>query len=289
MSDLYADLQLFTRLAERLSFTALARETRTSHTTIARRIGQLEAHFGVPLLHRSTRRLALTAEGERLLDHARRVVAEIATLEADLAGTMLVRGTVRVGVTTALGLHYAGRLAALTARHPELAVEFVLGDWQDSLAESGVDLALRVDDPTAGTRGQPLGEIARGLFAAPGYLARAGTPAGPDALPDHHCVAYGYGAIPAVWTVDGRAWQVRGPFRANSSEAVLRAATAELGIALLPRFQVAAALAAGQLAPVLPDAAIAPLHLSIGYRSEAVPQSQRVRAVAAFLEEGFPG
>ncbi len=289
MSDLYLNLQLFVRVAERLSFTAVARETHASHTTVARRIDQLEQHFGARLFHRSTRRLALTPEGERLLEHARRVVAEIRTAEADLAGLMVVRGVVRVGVTTALGLHYAERLHHLARRHPELSVEFVVGDWQDSLVESGVDLALRVNDDAPGATGlEPLGLIRLALVASPAYLAERGTPMTAGDLLDHDCITYGYGAMPAIWEIDGGTWRVRGPFRANSSEAVLRAAISGLGLALLPYIQVAAAIAASQVMPLLPEAEIPALRLSIGHRFDAVPLPQRVRAVWDFLVEEFP-
>ncbi|MDH7638647.1 LysR family transcriptional regulator [Sphingomonas oryzagri] len=289
MSDLYQNLQTFARVAERRSFTAVAAESHASHTTIARRIDQLEAHFGVCLIHRSTRKLTLTAEGERLLNHAQRVVAEIANVEADLAGSTAIRGVVRVGVTTALGLHYTDRLAHLIDRHPGLRVEFAVADWQDSLIESGVDLALRVGDPAPEALGvEPLGLIERRLVASPAYLARRGVPAGVRDLTHHDCITYGYGAMPAVWDIDGDTQRVQGPFRANSSEAVHRAALGGLGIALLPHIQVAPAIAAGHLAIVLPDAVVAPLVLSIGHRFRAMGVPQRVRAVIGFLRDEFP-
>ncbi|QJU58952.1 LysR family transcriptional regulator [Sphingomonas sp. AP4-R1] len=289
MSDLYLNLQTFARVAERLSFTGVADETHISHTTVARRIDQLEEHFGARLINRSTRRLSLTPEGERLLEHARRVVAEITHVEADLAGIRTVRGVVRVGVTTALGLHYAERLHVLAARHPELCVEFAVADWQDSLIESGVDLALLVGDPAPEALGmERLGLVHRSLVASPAYLARRGVPAAVSDLLDHACITYGYGTMPTIWDISGEGWRARGPFRANSSEAVLRAALSGLGIALLPDIQVAAGIAASQLVPVLPDADISPLRLSIGHRFTGAPLPQRVQAVLDFLIGQFP-
>jgi DNA-binding transcriptional LysR family regulator len=289
MSDLLLNLQTFVRVAERLSFSAVAGQSHASHTTIARRIGQLEEHFGIRLFRRSTRRLLLTREGERLLDHARRLVAEMANIEAELAGTRAVRGVVRVGVTTALGLHYADRLAALTGRHPQLRVEFAVADWQESLVESGMDLALHVGDPAPEAMGiVPLGLVHRRLVASPSYVAEHGAPRLAEDLRHHQCITYGYGAMPAVWEVDGAALRVGGSFRANSSEAVLRAVLSGLGIGLLPAIQVAAAIAETRLEPVLPEASISPLVLSVRHRFNADGLPERVRAVLDFLVDEFP-
>jgi DNA-binding transcriptional LysR family regulator len=289
MSDLLLNLQTFVRVAERLSFSAVADQSHASHTTIARRIGQLEEHFGVRLLQRSTRRLSLTREGERLLDHARRLVAEMENIEAELAGTRAVRGVVRVGVTTALGLHYADRLGPLARRHPELRVEFAVADWQDSLVESGVDLALHVGDPVPEAMGVvPLGLVHRRLVAAPSYVAAHGAPRQAEDLRRHQCITYGYGAMPAVWEIDGAPLRVGGCFRANSSEAVLRAVLSGLGVGLLPAIQVASAIAEERLVPVLPKASLSPLILSVRHRFNADGLPERVRAVLDFLVDEFP-
>lgn len=289
MSDLLLNLQTFVRVAERLSFSAVADQSHASHTTIARRIGQLEEHFGIRLFQRSTRRLLLTREGERLLDHARRLVMEMENIEAELAGTRAVRGVVRIGVTTALGLHYADRLGALTGRHPDLRVEFAVADWQDSLVESGVDLALHVGDPAPEALGiVPLGLVFRRLVAAPSYVAEHGAPRMADDLRRHQCITYGYGAMPAVWEVDGTPLRVGGCFRANSSEAVLRAVLSGLGIGLLPAIQISAAIAEARLVPILPEASISPLVLSVRHRFDADGLPERVRAVLDFLVDEFP-
>lgn len=289
MSDLLQNLRTFVHVAERLNFSTVAAESHASHTTIARRIDQLEAHFGTRLLLRSTRRLALTREGERLLDHARAVIEEIDHAEADLGGEIAARGIVRVGVTTALGLHYADRIATLHARHPDLRIEFAVADWQNSLDETGLDLALRVGDPAPeADTARMLGPIERVLVASPTYIATHGTPLTPADLLGHACIAYGYGPGQTVWEFAGERLRVRGPFRANSSEAVYRATLSGLGIALLPEIQVRRDLAAGTLRRVLPDCAIAPLTLSVTHRFAGLRMPVRVRIVLDFLIDRFP-
>ncbi|SDA24175.1 LysR family transcriptional regulator [Sphingomonas sp. NFR15] len=289
MSDLVQNLRTFVQVAERRNFSTVAAQSHASHTTIARRIDQLEAHFGARLLLRSTRRIALTRDGERLLDHARAVIEEIDHAEADLGAAARARGVVRVGVTTALGLHYAERIVALNARHPELRIEFAIADWQDSLDEAGLDLAVRVGDPVPeAAHASPLGRIARVLVAAPTYLAARGAPATPADLLAHACIAYGYGPARATWDIAGESWRVGGPFRANSSEAVYRAVASGLGIGLLPQIQVSGDIARGTLRPVLCGYDIAPLTLSVAHRYAPLRMPVRVRAVLDFLTAQFP-
>ncbi|PZU08174.1 LysR family transcriptional regulator [Sphingomonas sp.] len=289
MSDLLLNLRSFVRVGERLNFSTVAVESHASHTTIARRIDQLEAHFGTRLLHRSTRRLALTREGERLLEHARTVIEEIDHAEADLGGEVMVRGVVRVGVTTALGFHYADRLTSLRARHPDLRVEFAVADWQEDIAAAGLDLALRVGEPAPeADHVRPLGVMERILVAAPAYLAVRGTPACVADLHAHDCIAYGYGPSRSRWGVGGEQLRVDGPFRANSSEAVYRAVAGGLGIGLMPTIQVRRDIVAGALRVVLPDVPIEPLSLSVSHRFAGVRMPARVRAMLDFLVDEFP-
>ncbi|WP_157219842.1 LysR family transcriptional regulator [Flavisphingomonas formosensis] len=289
MSDLVQALRTFVRVAERLNFSTVATQSNASHTTIARRIDQLEAHFGARLLNRSTRKLTLTREGERLLDHARVVIEEIDHAEAELGGEAAARGVVRVGVTTALGLYYAGRMIALHARHPDLRVEFSVTDWQGSLVESGLDLALRVGDPApAAPDVRPLGPFGRLLVAAPAYLDMRGAPVYPEDLLAHDCITYGYGPSRAQWEVGGQMLRIAGCFRANSSEAVHRAVISGLGIGLLPAIQVREDVAAGRLAIILPDAAIPPLQLAVAHRFAGMRLPMRVRVVLDFLVDHFP-
>ncbi len=290
MTDMIEALRTFVRVGERLNFSAVAAELNASHTTVARRIGFLEARFGVRLFHRSTRALALTDEGIRLLDHGRAILDEIEHAEVDLTrGEAGVRGVVRIGVTTALGLHYAEHLTALHARHPNLRVEFAVADWRSNMTEDGLDLALRVGELLPEMEEAiPLGRVDLVLVASPAYLRERGTPEQAEDLHRHECIAYGYGPSPAVWDVGGIRLRVSGCFRANSSEAVYRAVLSGLGIGLLPHIQVRRDLAAGDLRSLLVDSAIEPLMLSIVHRFGDTGLPPRIRVVRDFLVEYFP-
>ena len=290
MTDMIEALRTFVRVGERLNFSAVATELNASHTTIARRIDFLEARFGARLFHRSTRALALTDEGLRLLDHGRAILEDIKQAEIDLGQRETgVRGVVRVGVTTALGLHYAERLAALHACHPNLRIEFAVADWRSNMAEDGLDLALRVGElPPDREAVVPLGPVDRVLVAAPAYLEERGAPDRPEDLHRHECIAYGYGPSPAVWDVGGLRLPVSGCFRANSSEAVYRAVLSGLGVGLLPHIQVRRDLAGGKLMPLLSGFTIDPLVLSVVHRFGRAGLPPRIRVVRDFLIEHFP-
>jgi len=287
MSDLIRSLRLFVRLSEEGNFSAVARRQNLSHTTIARAIDDLEAHFGVRLFQRSTRRLTLTRDGERLVEHAAAILDQVGQAEAELAGAVAARGLVRIGVTTALGLHYAQRLPALRAAHPGLQVEMLFADWRDVADDGGLDLWLTVgasDAPGA----LALGELPRVLVAAPAYLSGHGEPAGVADLAGHECLTYGYAARSAPWAVDGRELRVSGFLRANTSEAVLRAARAGLGIGLLPRIQVEEDLARGLLVELLPGARIEPLQIMAAHGFRRLRMPMRARVTMDFLAEHFP-
>jgi DNA-binding transcriptional LysR family regulator len=289
MSDLLLAMRTFIRLHEMPNFSRVAQEMHASHTTIARRLDQVEAHFGVPLFHRTTRRLVPTGEADRLLVHARAMLDALDAAEADFgAARDQPRGLVRIGLTTALGLHYVERLGKLTARHPGLQIDCAMTDWQRDVVEDRLDLALRVgpvgDDSLVV---HPLGRLARRLVAHPDYLARYGMPVIADDLADHQCIAYAYGDRRARWTIDGRERLAAGVFRSDNSEAVHRAALSGLGIALLPAIRVATDLAAGRLMPVLPASTIAPLDIFAVHPSHRrLPP--RVRLVLDFMKANFP-
>lgn len=290
MSDLLIAMRTFVRLCERPNFSRVAEEMHASHTTIARRLDQVEAHFGTVLFHRTTRRLIATPEADRLLIHARAMLDALDGAEQDFGP---VRGEpgglVRIGFTTALGLYYVERLGELTARYPAIQFDCAMTDWQRDVVEDRLDLALRVgpvgDDSLVV---HPLGRLPRLLVAQPAYLDVHGTPASVEALSDHPCIAYAYGDVPARWMIDGRDRVVAGTFRSDSSEAVHRAALSGLGIALLPAIRVQGDIEAGRLIPILPGTSIAPLDIWAVHPShKRLPP--RARVVLDFLKANFPG
>lgn len=289
MTDLLIAMRTFVRLCEKPNFSRVAAEMHASHTTIARRLDQVEGHFGATLFHRTTRRLIATPEADRLLVHARQILDALEAAEQDFTPVRnQPSGLVRIGLTTALGLHYVERLGELAARYPALQLDCAMTDWQRDVVEDRLDLALRVgpvgDDSLVV---HALGRLPRRLVAHPAYLESHGAPQSAEDLAAHRCIAYAYGDVPARWTIDGRERVVSGIFRSDSSEAVHRAVLNGLGIALLPSVRVERDIAAGRLAPVLPDSVIAPLDIWAVHPSHKRLTS-RARVVLDFLKAHFP-
>ena len=146
--DLLGALRSFVRVAETGSFSAVARQERTSQSTVTRQISQLEDHFGVRLLHRTTRRLSLTHDGQDLMVHARHLLDSVEGMEAALGQHRSVPvGHVRFGTSVAFGLFLAPRLPVLFARNPGLTVDLVMRDGPIDMIEERLDITTHSGSP----------------------------------------------------------------------------------------------------------------------------------------------
>jgi DNA-binding transcriptional LysR family regulator len=257
--DLLGALGSFVRVVEAGSFSAVARQERTSQSTITRQIGQLEDHFGVRLLHRTTRRLSLTHDGQDLLVHARHLLDTAQGMEAALGQHRSAPvGHVRLGTSVAFGMFLAPRLPALFDRHPGLSVEIVMRDSTTDMIEERLDLATHFGPPPdSSVIARQIGLFGRIAVAAPAYVALRGEPERPEALAGHECLVHAREPNAADWPFVGPAGTftvtVKGAFAANDSAAVHLAALAGLGIALLPETQVSDDVRNGRLVRVLKD------------------------------------
>nr|WP_298798625.1 LysR family transcriptional regulator [uncultured Acetobacter sp.] len=257
--DLLSALHSFVRVAATGSFSAVSRETGVSQPTISRHIALLEVHYGTTLFARTTRSLMMTEDGRSLLPHAYEVLEILETAETVLGRRRAsVSGLVRLGMTTAFGLHFTSKLGELLERHPDLSVEVVIRDGFGDLVEEGLDLAVRVGDIAEGSLiARKLGVVRKWLVASPACLARCGTPQHPRDLPEYPAIVYNYGGGRHDWHLfRDEEESVIAPstvFRANSSEAVLCAVSADIGIGLLPEFQVREDVQEGKLVRLFAD------------------------------------
>ena len=257
--DLLRALGTFVRVVETGSFSAVARETGTSHSAATRLISQLEDHFGARLFHRTTRKLSLTEDGQDLLNHARHLLEMTDEMEATLgrqraSPTGLVRVGVSPGVTTLL----VPQLPKIFERYPGLSVELVVGDRFGDLIEERLDLALqRGQSADSSLIARAIGTFGRVLVAAPTYLEKHGAPAHPTDLTQHSCVIHENGPDSVHWRFTGPEGPidvtVTGPFRTDNSDVAHRAAVAGYGIANLPELQVVDDIRAARLYRLLAD------------------------------------
>src|SRR6202023_1451983 len=288
--DLLGELGVFVRVVETGSFSAVARERELSQAAVARQISQLEEHFGVRLLHRTTRKLSLTDDGEMLLGLARPVLDGVDGLEAALGRQRASPvGLVRVGVTVTGSRFLAQRLPTLLADHPGLKVELVVSDRFGDMIEDRLDLAMRVGEVTdASLVVRRWGTASFVVVAAPSYIERKGKPSTPADLTSHTCIVHDVGPGSNVWTFvtsDGsQQFHVSGGFLANDFSAVRIAARSGYGIALLPLFEVLDDLRSGMLVCMLSEFPAPSIPLSAVYPSRR-HLAPRTRLVLDFILE----
>jgi DNA-binding transcriptional LysR family regulator len=287
--DLLAALKTFVAVTEIRSFSAVARRENSSQSAVTRRIAELEAHFGVRLLHRTTRRLSLTPDGEDLLAHAQQVLGACDDMESSLGAHRTEPvGHVRLAAPVGFGIYLAAHLHHLLARHPRLSVELVMSDESQDMIDGRIDLAIRVralDDSSLVIR--QIGEVAWLTVAAPEYIAARGTPDRPQDLASHACLLHS-AARGGIWRLNGPDGpvdvHVTSRFSANVLDAVRQMALGGFGIALLPEIMIADDLAAGHLLRVLTtcQAPTVPVYLVTPTRRHLPP---RTRVVMDFLIE----
>ncbi len=291
--DLIEPIRTFLRVVEAGSFSAVAAERRTSQPTISRQVAALEAHLGARLLARSTRALSLTDEGQRFLEHARRVVEALGEAEAAVGRRMgRPGGTLRLSCPVVFGrLHVVPRLRRFLDRYPDIAVDLVMNDGFTDLVEEGIDLAIRVGEITdPGLVARRIGATRRVTVAAPAYLAARGSPAAPGDLVGHDCIVYTRLATANRWHFDGPAGPlvvpVRGRFQVNSSEGVREAVLIGLGIGVVPIWVMADAIASGRAVVLLEAYEPRRLPMHAVYASRRFVPA-RVRAMIDFLDAEF--
>jgi DNA-binding transcriptional LysR family regulator len=288
--DLLGGLGVLARVVETGSFSAVAREREVSQAAVARQIAQLEEHFGVRLLHRTTRKLSLTDDGQMLLGLARPVLDGVDGMEAALGRQRASPvGLVRVGVTVTGSRFLAQRLPALLAAHPGLKVELVVSDRFGDMIEDRLDLAVRVGEVTdASLVVRRVGTASFVVVAAPSYIERNGRPATPADLAGHTCIVHDVAPDSNVWTFvtsDGsQPFHVSGGFLANDVSAVRIAARSGYGIALLPLLEVLDDLNSGVLVCMLSEFPSPGIPFSLVYPSRR-HLAPRTRVVFDFIQE----
>jgi DNA-binding transcriptional LysR family regulator len=288
----FEGLAVFAKVAELRSFALAAEELELSKATVSKAVARLEKKLGARLLNRTSRRLALTDAGHRMLDRAGRILAEGEAAESEAhAQSATPRGLVRLAVPMSFGLReVAPLIPQFLAIYPEVSVDLHLSDAVVDLIGAGFDAALRIAAlPDSSLRARRLRDMRRYLVGAPSYLKRHGRPAHPRDLMRHACLCYAYLPTPDVWryvNTAGEEIQVRpsGPLRANNADALAPALFAGLGLAVQPDFVVGDAVARGRLEVVMSEWSAPPIALHL-VMPPGGPRPARVEAIAEFLAQ----
>ena len=259
--DRFRQLETLIAVAETGGFHAAGRRLGLSAPSVTRLIAALEARTGTRLFTRTTRQVALTEAGRRLVADAARILGDLAEAEASAAGAHEApQGVLSITAPVKFGhLHVAPVLRAYLDAHPAVRARTLFVDRVVNLIEEGLDVALRIGQlPDSTLTATRIGHVRRVVVAAPAYLARHGAPERPADLARHR-TALATGLSPdARWRFErgGRAEviQLSPTLRCNTVDAALDAALAGWAVTRLHSYQAAAALADGRLVELLPGA-----------------------------------
>ncbi|MDQ0468040.1 LysR family transcriptional regulator [Labrys wisconsinensis] len=273
------------------SLSAAGRRLSMPLATVSRRIAELEAHLGARLLVRSGRRLSLTEAGRAYVAACRRILEDIGEAERSAAGEYSTpRGELVLTAPIVFGrLHVLPVVCAFLAAYPDIQVRLMLADRMVHLADEQVDVAVRIGR-LADSRlvAAQVGAIRRVVCAAPAYLAARGTPAIPDELAGHDCIAFEGLTVPGAWRFADAHGEMAVPIRArlvvNTAEAAIDAAVAGLGVTRVLSYQVAGAVQEGRLALLLQPFEPAPWPVSLVHAG----QGRLPLKLRAFLDFAAP-
>ena len=287
-------LAIFAKVVEMRSFAAAAGELTLSKATVSKAVSRLEERLGARLFNRTSRRLALTDAGQKLVERAARLLADGEAAESEaLAQSAAPRGLVRLAAPMGFGIKaVAPLLPEFLEAYPEVSIDLHLSDAIVDLIGEGFDAGLRIARlPDSSLIARRLCAIPRFTVAAPSYLNRHDRPTHHMHLADHKCIGYAYLSTPGIWhytNAAGEQASVRpgGQLRVNNGEAVMPALLAGLGIADLPEFILGDAIRTGKVEVILkgwkqPEGA---LHLVL---PPGGPRPARVEALAEFLTRQF--
>jgi DNA-binding transcriptional LysR family regulator len=289
-----SDIGCFVRTVDLGSFAAVGIEIGLTPSGVSRIVTRLEDRLGVKLIHRTTRRLALTPEGETFLAHARGILSAVEVAHAAVASTHgRARGHIRLNSGTAFAKHRLARLLPdFIAQYPDITIDLSVSDQRIDPISERVDVTIRVgplaDSELIAVR---LGEVRRVIAASPHYLAVHGTPHKPADLLRHNCLLLSGFSRLSQWPLFENGKRVlvaaKGNVTSDSAELLLDLALAGTGILRLGDFLGESALAQGQLIPLLADCHDddpQPITALLLPDRQSIP---RVKALVDFLKARF--
>jgi len=291
--DRFHEMQVFAAVVEAGGFTAAAHVLDMSKAAVSRYVAELEQRLGVRLLHRTTRKLSPTTEGEIFYARCRELLDRLADAETEIGGHGgEANGLLKLSVPVTFGLmHLAPLWPALLARHPGLTLDVTLPDRVADLVEEGFDAAVRIGQlPASSLIACRLAATRMVACASPDYLQGRGMPLHPDELRRHEVISYSLFASGETWTFSGPdgevSVKVAPRMRTNSGDTCRAAALQHQGIIFQPSFIVGADLVAGRLQEILPGYRAAELGIHVVYPSRKFV-SPKVRVLVDFLVDAF--
>jgi len=290
--DVMSSMAVFRRVVEAKNFSAVARETNMSQSTVSKHIAALEERLGTKLLNRSTRSLKLTEAGKEYYHHCIRILNDFQEAEASIGkGKIKPTGTLRISTSAAFGrtcmLPY---LDEFFSTYPEINVDLLFDDDYIDLVKQGIDLAIRIGPLADSTLiARKIGSSQRVVVASTDYLVKHGRPKKPADLVKHNCLLYSLQKAPDLWYFNSaqegdESVRVSGRLKASSPDAICDATMEGLGISVLCEWYARKYIKEGRLKVILQDYHPTAYDINAVYpERKFVPQ--KVKRMIEFLAE----
>ena len=271
--DRFDAMRVFVRVVEAGSFTRAAETLGMNRSSVTQLVQQLEARLRLKLLNRTTRKVNVTVDGAAYYERVVRLLAELEDIEHNLPGASSApRGLLRVDVPSPFAnIILVPALPAFHARYPEIQFDLGASDRKVDLIGENVDCVVRGGEITDGALvARHVGDLRLGVYAAPSYLAQAGTPVHPAQLrdPRHRIVRYRWnGDLPYALHRAGETVRIAGRhvLAIDDGNAYLTAGLAGLGALWLPEYMAREHAARGELVRLFPDWDVDPMPLHVAY------------------------
>lgn len=256
----FNDLKIFLRIAALRNLSAVARESAFPTSKISRTLSYIEKMCGARLIHRSTHGLTLTADGEVFLNYCAQLTETLDELEGEFfSHTNDVSGMVRVTASTVIAEHFLlPSLQALREKYPKLHISLLATDQKLNMTREGIDIAIRTGHALPDTViARKLGQLGRGLYASPKYIAQFGMPKHPLDLDRHQLITNSAATHLNQWTfaINGAQskYLAQGQLRSNDTSMTTHMALQGLGIGRLATMVGEPMVHAKRLVPVLTE------------------------------------
>jgi DNA-binding transcriptional LysR family regulator len=289
-------MEAFATVVDQGGFTDAAKKMGVSKSAVSKHVSSLEARLGARLLNRTTRRVNPTEIGLAYYDRARRVLNDACEADSLVSAMQSApSGLLRISVATDFGVNLLSRvLSNFLTEFPDININMVLNNRYVELVSEGFDMAIRIGElEDSALRARKLTETTRCMIGSPGYFRKYGRPKNIDDLNEHKLLHYSSQANSAVWKLrapSGEKRQVRTAscLSVNDGQSLLIAAISGLGIAYLPSYLYADALAQGLIEEAAPELPVETTGIYAVYPPGRFTQP-KVRAFIDFLVSSFAG
>jgi DNA-binding transcriptional LysR family regulator len=291
--DKFQEMLTFSAVVDAGSFVGGANTLDMSKAAVSRYIGDLETRLGVRLLHRTTRKLSLTEEGEVFYARCKELLSNISDAELEITSrTAEAVGLLRISAPVTFGiLHLANLWGEFASKHPKVSLDITLSDRVIDIIEDGFDVAIRIAQlPNSTLISKKLASTKMVLCASPLYVKRSGKLTHPSDLTKHAVLAYTYWSMRDEWTFEGPEGSVTVKtvprLKTNNGDTNLACALNHQGIVLQPSFLVGKYIQSGELVELIPEYKSIELGIYAIYPTRKLV-SPKVRLLIDFLVHSF--